>query len=113
VLLAEQKATKVQSQVRVLNSVQLWRRSRRKEVLEEAAVVTVRGRRRASWAALTAKVPSWLRDPLAHRGHIELGERRRRLRHKRGQLVVTDLDQFRVQRRDRAGGVIHEYHLVA
>ena len=25
---------------------------------------------------------------------------------------VTDLDQFRVQRRDRAGGVIHEYHLV-
>ena len=30
-----------------------------------------------------------------------------------GILVVTDLDQFRVQRRDRAGGVIHEYHLVA
>ena len=54
-----------------------------------------------------------LRDPLAYRGHIELGERRRRLRHKRGQLVVTDLDQFRVQRRDRAGGMIHEYHLVA
>jgi putative transposase len=26
---------------------------------------------------------------------------------------VTDLDQFRVQRRDRAGGVIHEYSLVA
>jgi putative transposase len=26
---------------------------------------------------------------------------------------VTDLDRFRVQRRDRAGGVIHEYHLVA
>jgi transposase InsO family protein len=26
---------------------------------------------------------------------------------------VTDLDQFRVHRRDRAGGVIHEYHLVA
>ncbi len=26
---------------------------------------------------------------------------------------ITDLDQFRVQRRDRAGGVIHEYHLVA
>ena len=26
---------------------------------------------------------------------------------------VTELDQFRVQRRDRAGGVIHEYHLVA
>jgi hypothetical protein len=26
---------------------------------------------------------------------------------------VTDLDQFRVQRRDRAGGVIHEYRLVA
>ena len=26
---------------------------------------------------------------------------------------VTDLDQFRVQRRDHAGGVIHEYHLVA
>jgi putative transposase len=26
---------------------------------------------------------------------------------------VTDLDHFRVQRRDRAGGVIHEYHLVA
>jgi transposase InsO family protein len=26
---------------------------------------------------------------------------------------VTDLDQFRVQPRDRAGGVIHEYHLVA
>jgi len=26
---------------------------------------------------------------------------------------VTDLDQFRVQRRDRAGGAIHEYHLVA
>jgi transposase InsO family protein len=24
---------------------------------------------------------------------------------------VTDLDQFRVQRRDRAGGVLHEYHL--
>ena len=26
---------------------------------------------------------------------------------------VTDLDQFRVHRRDRAGGVIHEYRLVA
>jgi putative transposase len=26
---------------------------------------------------------------------------------------VTDLDHFRVQRRDRAGGVLHEYHLVA
>ena len=26
---------------------------------------------------------------------------------------VPDLDQFRVQRRDRAGGVIHEYRLVA
>ena len=26
---------------------------------------------------------------------------------------VIDLDQFRVQRRDRAGGVIHEYRLVA
>jgi hypothetical protein len=26
---------------------------------------------------------------------------------------VTDLDQFRVQRHDRAGGVIHEYRLVA
>jgi transposase InsO family protein len=27
--------------------------------------------------------------------------------------AVTGLDQFRVQRRDRAGGVIHEYRLVA
>jgi hypothetical protein len=26
---------------------------------------------------------------------------------------VTGLDQLRVQRRDRAGGVIHEYRLVA
>ncbi|HEY6792441.1 MAG TPA: hypothetical protein VI365_34540 [Trebonia sp.] len=26
---------------------------------------------------------------------------------------ITDLDQFRVQRRDRAGGMIHEYRLVA
>jgi transposase InsO family protein len=26
---------------------------------------------------------------------------------------VTDLDHLRVQRRDRAGGVLHEYHLVA
>jgi putative transposase len=26
---------------------------------------------------------------------------------------ITDLDHFRVQRRDRAGGVIHEYRLVA
>jgi putative transposase len=26
---------------------------------------------------------------------------------------VTELDEFRVQRRDRAGGVLHEYHLVA
>jgi hypothetical protein len=26
---------------------------------------------------------------------------------------ITDLDQFRVRRRDRAGGVIHEYRLVA
>ncbi len=26
---------------------------------------------------------------------------------------VTDLDQFRIQRRDRAGGVIHEYRRVA
>jgi hypothetical protein len=26
---------------------------------------------------------------------------------------VTDLDHFRVRRRDRAGGVIHEYRLVA
>jgi hypothetical protein len=26
---------------------------------------------------------------------------------------ITDLDQFRVQRRDRAGSVIHEYRLVA
>jgi transposase InsO family protein len=26
---------------------------------------------------------------------------------------VTDLDRFRVRRRDRAGGVIHEYRLVA
>src|SRR5205814_7711047 len=26
---------------------------------------------------------------------------------------ITDLDRFRVQRRDRAGGVIHEYRLVA
>lgn len=26
---------------------------------------------------------------------------------------VTDLDQLWVQRRDRAGGVIHEYRLVA
>jgi transposase InsO family protein len=26
---------------------------------------------------------------------------------------VTDLDQFRVQRRDRACGAIHEYRLVA
>ena len=25
---------------------------------------------------------------------------------------VTDLDRFRVQRRDRAGGVIHEYRMV-
>jgi hypothetical protein len=27
--------------------------------------------------------------------------------------AVTDLNQFRVKRRDRAGGVIHEYRLVA
>jgi putative transposase len=27
--------------------------------------------------------------------------------------AATDLDHFRVQRRDRAGGVIHEYRLVA
>jgi putative transposase len=26
---------------------------------------------------------------------------------------VTDLDHFRIRRRDRAGGVIHEYRLVA
>jgi transposase InsO family protein len=26
---------------------------------------------------------------------------------------VTDLDQFRIQRRDRPGGVIHEYRLAA
>ena len=26
---------------------------------------------------------------------------------------VTDLDHFRVQQRDRAGGLIHEYRLVA
>jgi hypothetical protein len=26
---------------------------------------------------------------------------------------VTDLDHFRVRRRDRAGGAIHEYRLVA
>jgi putative transposase len=26
---------------------------------------------------------------------------------------LTDLDRIRVQRRDRAGGVIHEYRLVA
>jgi putative transposase len=26
---------------------------------------------------------------------------------------VTDLDHFRFQRRDRAGGVMHEYRLVA
>jgi hypothetical protein len=26
---------------------------------------------------------------------------------------VADLDHFLVQRRDRASGVIHEYHLVA
>ena len=26
---------------------------------------------------------------------------------------VADLDQFRIQRRDRPGGVIHEYRLVA
>ena len=26
---------------------------------------------------------------------------------------VTDLDRFRVHRRDRVGGVIHEYRLVA
>jgi putative transposase len=26
---------------------------------------------------------------------------------------VTDLDHFRVQRRDRAGGILHEYHLAA
>lgn len=26
---------------------------------------------------------------------------------------VTDLDHFRVQRRDRAGGVIHAYRLAA
>jgi hypothetical protein len=26
---------------------------------------------------------------------------------------VTDLDQFRIRGRDRAGGVIHEYRLVA
>ena len=26
---------------------------------------------------------------------------------------VTDLDQFRIQRRDRAGRVIHEYRLAA
>jgi putative transposase len=26
---------------------------------------------------------------------------------------VTDLDHFRVRRHDRAGGVIHEYRLVA
>jgi hypothetical protein len=26
---------------------------------------------------------------------------------------ATDLDHFRVRRRDRTGGVIHEYHLVA
>ena len=27
--------------------------------------------------------------------------------------TITDLDHFRVQRRDRAGGMIHEYRLVA
>jgi putative transposase len=27
--------------------------------------------------------------------------------------AVTDLDQLRIQRRDRAGGAIHEYRLVA
>ena len=26
---------------------------------------------------------------------------------------VTDLDHFRVRRRDRAGGILHEYHRVA
>jgi hypothetical protein len=26
---------------------------------------------------------------------------------------IADLDHFRVQRRDRVGGVIHEYRLVA
>ena len=35
-----------------------------------------------------ANAPRALRDPLAHHSHIELRKRRRRLRHKRGQLLV-------------------------
>ena len=52
-------------------------------------------------------------------GGAELCRRRSSLSNYQGQAQgeradgVTDLDQFRVQRHDRAGGVLHEYHLVA
>ena len=45
-----------------------------------------------------------------HRPHRTLGQAARLRPLPDG---IADLDQFRVQRRDRAGGVIHEYRLVA
>ena len=33
-------------------------------------------------------LPGALRDPFTHRSHIEPGQRRRHLRHKRGQLLI-------------------------
>ena len=45
-----------------------------------------------------------------HRPHRALKQAARRRPLPGG---ITSLDQFRVQRRDRAGGVIHDYRLVA
>ncbi len=54
-----------------------------------------------------ARVRGLLRHPPAHRALRQAAPLR--------QLPdgITDLDQFRVQRRDRAGSMIHEYRLVA
>jgi len=70
-----------------------------------------------AWLALLAgTVPAWMLAGMRLlvtpgtilRWHRDIAAPLRRLPDN-----VTDLDLFRVQRRDRAGGVIHEYRLVA
>ena len=52
-------------------------------------------------------LPRAPRDPLTYRGHIQLGERRRRLRRKRGQLLVGKRSGHAFRLVDQVSVVVH------
>jgi transposase InsO family protein len=90
-------------QAPIMNAIQeRWHRSVRAELLDRTLVWNL-----AHLRCVLAEYESFYNE---HRPHRALGQAAP-LRPLPDNVV--DLDHFRVTRRDRIGGILHEYHLIA